>query len=108
MSGGPAAAVRVDEARLTGLVEQLARVGAQPGGGIIRPLYSPAWREAQDMVAAFMADAGFDVREDAVGNVQRRRLRARPRGFAHHVLRLWGGAAFAASVGVASLDRTSF
>lgn len=69
MSGGPAAAVRVDEARLTGLVEQLARVGAQPGGGIIRPLYSPAWREAQDMVAAIMADVGFDVREDAVGNV---------------------------------------
>ena len=69
MSGGPALPVHVDETRLTMLVEQLARVGAQPGGGIIRPLYSPAWREAQDMVAAMMGDAGLSVREDAVGNV---------------------------------------
>ncbi len=69
MNDGPTAVVRVDEARLTSFVEQLGRVGAQSGGGIIRPLYSPPWREAQDMVAAMMTDAGLSVREDAVGNV---------------------------------------
>ncbi len=69
MSDAPAAALRVDETRLTTIVEQLGRVGAQPGGGIIRPLYSPAWREAQDLVATMMQDAGLSVREDAVGNV---------------------------------------
>ncbi len=71
MSDGsaPAPPVLVDEKRLHRLVERLARVGAQPGGGIIRPLYSPAWREAQDAVAAMMSDAGLSVREDAVGNV---------------------------------------
>lgn len=61
--------VQVDEDRLNDLVERLGRVGAHPDGGIIRPQYSPAWREAQDLVAAFMRDAGLEVREDAVGNV---------------------------------------
>lgn len=61
--------MRVDETRLAGLVERLAVVGAHPDGGIIRPMYSPAWREAQDLVAGFMRAAGLEVREDAVGNV---------------------------------------
>lgn len=61
--------VRVDGARLADLVERLGLVGAQPGGGIIRPVYSPAWREAQDLVASLMGEAGLEVREDAVGNV---------------------------------------
>ena len=69
MTDGPATAVRVDQTRLTELIQQLGRVGAQPGGGIIRPVYSRAWRDAQDMVATIMADAGLEVREDPVGNV---------------------------------------
>ncbi|MDQ6857302.1 MAG: Zn-dependent hydrolase [Candidatus Dormibacteraeota bacterium] len=69
MTGVQATAVRVDGTRLTELVKQLAEVGAQPGGGIIRPLYSPAWREAQDVVADVMRDAGLTVRQDTVGNV---------------------------------------
>ena len=69
MSTDPTAVVRVDEARLQTLVERLGAIGAQPGGGIIRPLYSPAWRQAQDEVAAMMREAGLSVREDAVGNV---------------------------------------
>lgn len=61
--------VQVDRARLADLVDQLGRVGAQPSGGIIRPQYSQAWRQAQDLVATFMRQAGLEVREDAVGNV---------------------------------------
>lgn len=63
------APVRVDEARLDALVSMLGRVGSHPDGGIVRPLYSSAWREAQDLVAMFMRDAGLAVHEDAVGNV---------------------------------------
>src|SRR5215217_9734601 len=44
----------------------------------------------------------------AVGNVQRRRLRLRPRGHAHRLSNLLGGAAFAVSLGVAWLDLSSF
>jgi allantoate deiminase len=69
MNSAAMAPVRVEQARLAGLVERLGRVGAQPSGGIIRPQYSPAWREAQNLVATFMDDAGLHVREDAVGNV---------------------------------------
>lgn len=59
----------VSQSRLTAFVEQLGSIGAQPGGGIIRPQYSQAWREAQDLVSALMKDAGLKVHEDAVGNV---------------------------------------
>lgn len=69
MSDGSTTAIGVDETRLTRLVERLARVGAQSDGGIIRPLYSPAWREAQNMVSDMMRYTGLSVREDAVGNV---------------------------------------
>ena len=69
MTTNPGAEVHVDEARLSSLVERLGRVGAHSGGGIIRPLYSPPWREAQHLVAEMMRDAGLTVREDAVGNV---------------------------------------
>ncbi len=69
MTRGATTPVRVDSSRLNSWVERLAQAGSQAGGGIIRPLYSSAWREAQDLVAAMMTDAGLTVREDAVGNV---------------------------------------
>jgi allantoate deiminase len=62
--------VAVDEARLTEMVRRLGGIGRLPaGGGIERPMYSNAWREAQDCVGQFMRDARLEVREDAVGNV---------------------------------------
>lgn len=69
MSGQCRPAIRVDEARLAGFVERLGRVGAHPDGGIVRGQYSAAWREAQDVVASWLSDAGLRVREDPVGNV---------------------------------------
>ncbi|HEX2174943.1 MAG TPA: Zn-dependent hydrolase [Nocardioidaceae bacterium] len=69
MSGDVSTPVQVDEARLAGLVQRLGEVGAHPDGGIVRPQYSSAWRQAQDLVATFMREAGLEVREDAVGNV---------------------------------------
>jgi allantoate deiminase len=51
------------------LVETLGAIGEQPGGGIIRPVYSPAWVAAQRQLAEWMAEAGLEVRQDAVGNL---------------------------------------
>src|ERR671933_481285 len=51
------------------LVETLGQYGEQPGGGIIRPVYGPAWKAAQRQLAEWFADAGLGVREDAVGNL---------------------------------------
>jgi allantoate deiminase len=50
-------------------VETLGKIGEQPGGGIIRHVYDPAWRTARQQVADWMRDAGLAVREDAVGNL---------------------------------------
>jgi allantoate deiminase len=56
-----------------GLVErfllELARDGAYGETGVWRTAYSPEWVAAQDRVAGWMAEAGLEVRRDAVGNV---------------------------------------
>jgi allantoate deiminase len=56
-----------------GLVEryllELARHGAYGETGVWRTVYTPEWVAAQDQVAAWMAEAGLEVRRDAVGSV---------------------------------------
>src|SRR5215831_11046749 len=59
----------IDPSEMASLVETLGKVGEQPEGGIIRHVYDTAWRVAREQVTAWMADAGFQVREDAVGNL---------------------------------------
>src|SRR2546429_7180580 len=61
--------VEVDERRLLRRLDDLAQRGALPSGGIYRPLYSPAWSSAMDLVTAWMKEAGLLTRRDAVGNV---------------------------------------
>ena len=61
--------VEVDERRLLRRLDDLAQRGALPSGGIYRPLYSPAWTSAMDLVASWMKEAGLLVKRDAVGNV---------------------------------------
>src|SRR5438128_3880014 len=51
------------------LVETLGVIGEQPGGGIIRHVYDPAWVAARQQLAEWMRSAGLVVREDAVGNL---------------------------------------
>ena len=60
--------VEVDERRLLRRLDDLAQRGALPSGGIYRPLYSPAWSSAMDLVASWMKEAGLLVKRDAVGN----------------------------------------
>ncbi|HEY3060808.1 MAG TPA: M20 family metallo-hydrolase, partial [Chloroflexota bacterium] len=61
--------VRVEPAEMQYLVETLGAIGEQPGGGIIRPVYSAAWVAAREQLATWMREAGLTVRGDAVGNL---------------------------------------
>jgi allantoate deiminase len=61
--------VEIDERRLLRRLDDLAQRGALPHGGIYRPLYSPQWSSAMELVTIWMKDAGLLVRRDAVGNV---------------------------------------
>ena len=61
--------VEIDERRLLRRLDDLAQRGALTQGGIYRPLYSPSWSSAMDLVTIWMKEAGLLVRRDAVGNV---------------------------------------
>lgn len=50
-------------------IEKLGTYGQLEEGGIIRPVYSPQWLNAQKQVAEWMNDAGLDVRTDGIGNL---------------------------------------
>ncbi len=59
----------IEPAEMQSLIESLGRIGEQPGGGIIRHVYDPAWRAALDQLSIWMREAGLEVRRDAVGNL---------------------------------------
>ncbi|MBB3127995.1 allantoate deiminase [Paenibacillus rhizosphaerae] len=60
------------------LLEELGRIGREPGGGVTRLLYTPSWCEAQRLLADRMADAGLEVRYDRAGNLYGRLPGTRP------------------------------
>ena len=53
--------LRIEPGEMRELVEMLGAIGEQPGGGILRPVYSPAWAAARDQLARWMAEAGLQV-----------------------------------------------
>ena len=61
--------IQIDEALLHRCLDELYAIGAEPGGGVYRPLYSDAWAVACNLVEGWMKDAGLAVRRDAVGNI---------------------------------------
>jgi allantoate deiminase len=61
--------IRVEPSTIERYVESLGAIGQQPEGGIVRPVYGPAWVEARRQLARWMHDVGLEVREDAVGNL---------------------------------------
>lgn len=61
--------IDVDAGLVERLLIELARHGACGETGVWRTVYSPEWVAAQDQVAAWMAEAGLEVRSDAVGSV---------------------------------------
>ncbi|HEY6090942.1 MAG TPA: Zn-dependent hydrolase [Gemmatimonadales bacterium] len=50
-------------------LNELYAIGAEPGGGAFRPLYSEPWAEALARVEGWMKAAGLTTRRDAVGNL---------------------------------------
>src|SRR5579884_2718749 len=54
--------------RLRRRLDELARVGAQPGGGITRLAYTESERAAHDLFARWAEFEGWPVEVDAAGN----------------------------------------
>jgi allantoate deiminase len=50
-------------------VEELARYGRRPGGGVRRLVYTPEWQGAVEHVASWLREDGLEVRQDAAGNL---------------------------------------
>ena len=61
--------IHIDPSLLSYHIETLGAIGQQVGGGIIRPVYGPAWQQAREQLAKWMGEAGLAVREDVVGNL---------------------------------------
>jgi allantoate deiminase len=64
-----ASSLTISAAEMKRLVETLGAIGEQPGGGIIRHVYDPAWVAARQQLADWMREAGLAVHTDAVGNL---------------------------------------
>lgn len=67
------AGLRVDRARLLRCLEDLAKIGADPGGGITRLGLSREENEARSFLAEMCASAGLEPRTDPAGNLLVRR-----------------------------------
>jgi allantoate deiminase len=63
------AAISIDPELVETCIMTLARSGACGETGVWRPVYTPAWVEAQETVAGWCRDIRMDVRLDAVGNL---------------------------------------
>jgi len=61
--------MRIDGALLEQRLDELYKIGAEPGGGAYRPLYGNAWAEAGACVERWMKGVGLEIRRDAVGNI---------------------------------------
>lgn len=61
--------LRINGARLCGLLEQLALIGRIAGDGVCRLALSDEDRQARDLVVGWMRDFGLSVTVDAIGNV---------------------------------------
>src|SRR5690554_2132867 len=61
--------IQIDEKTVEEHIMRLARHGAWGETGVWRTVYSPEWIAAQEEVSGWLQDAGFEVWQDAVGNV---------------------------------------
>lgn len=59
----------LDPDRVLSALDDLAKIGRDPAGGITRPAFSPALVEAEDWLLEAMGRAGLAARRDAAGNV---------------------------------------
>jgi allantoate deiminase len=96
----------VNEDRLVHRLKLLGQVGATAAGGVTRLAYTPAYRQAEDMVRDWLTEAGLEVRADAVGNIIGRRAgkyREQPcLMLASHIDSVVNGGQFDGALGVLS------
>ena len=50
------------------MLSEIAKIGADPEGGVSRLGFTPAERDAHDLVGGWLRDLGLEVRVDAIGN----------------------------------------
>jgi allantoate deiminase len=62
-------AFSIDPKLVESYIMAMAQHGAYGETGVWRPVYSPEWVSAQEMVAGWCHEIGMDVRRDAVGSV---------------------------------------
>jgi len=60
---------RVNRARLAARLDELAKVGAIPGGGVCRLALTDEDKAGRDLVSGWMRELGLTVTIDAIGNV---------------------------------------
>jgi beta-ureidopropionase / N-carbamoyl-L-amino-acid hydrolase len=61
--------MRVNAERLISCLREMARIGATLGGGVTRLTLSDEDRQARDLLARWMTEAGLEVRTDDFGNM---------------------------------------
>ncbi len=71
-------ALRVNGERLWQSLMELARIGATAKGGVRRLTLTEVDREARDLFARWVREAGLELRVDAIGNMFARRAGADP------------------------------
>jgi N-carbamoyl-L-amino-acid hydrolase len=64
-----ASQLRVDIRRLRADIEELGRIGRDPSGGLSRPSFSPADRQARAWLQNKIEQAGLAFRRDGAGNI---------------------------------------
>lgn len=65
----PPTDLRIDGARLTSRLDELAALGMQPDGSCARLALTDEDRDGRNLVVMWMNDLGLDVTVDAIGNV---------------------------------------
>lgn len=61
--------IQIDGERLNATLQELATIGATPGGGVTRLTLSDEDKAARELLAKWMSEAGLDLRIDDLGNM---------------------------------------
>ncbi len=61
--------IQIDGNRLNATLQELAAIGATPGGGVTRLTLSDEDKAARELLARWMIEAGLEVRVDDLGNM---------------------------------------
>ena len=61
--------LEINRERLWERLQYVGGIGADPRGGISRFAWTPAYREACQVLMGWMREAGLTVRMDTVGNI---------------------------------------